>query len=110
MTQIDMDTFQSLREAMGADFTKELIVTYTVDTPVLISQLRSAIVDSDSKVFSRAAHSIKSNAAIFGAMQLSALAEKLEVMGRENNLDVKGMIDELETTYLQIADQLKTLT
>ena len=57
--------------------------------------------------FRRAAHSLKSNAATFGAMTLSLLAKELEEMARENKLE--STMDKLEPVSVAFANAQKTL-
>src|ERR1700690_2899 len=97
---IDRNAFEDLKQMAGADFIGELINTFLEDAPQLIAQLHSARAANDAETFRRAAHSLKSNAASFGANHLSALAKELEMLGRENKLnEVGGKIKVLEEAY-----------
>ena len=109
MSNIDLNTFNALKESTGADFINELIDTFLEDAPTLIAQLRSALTSQDTDSFRRAAHSMKSNAATFGAMELSARAKELEGFGREKNLEVGNRLEVLEAEFHQAAKQLETL-
>ena len=84
---IDLSVFNGLKEMMGDDFIGELVDTYLQDSPELFQQMHQALDAQDAESFRRAAHSLKSNSANFGAMQLSALARELEMMGREGRLE-----------------------
>jgi HPt (histidine-containing phosphotransfer) domain-containing protein len=106
MSGIDVNTFNSLKENTGAEFISELIDTFLEDTPDLIAQMRKALVKKDVESFRRAAHSIKSNAATFGASQLAALARELESMGRENNLEIGNRLEVLEEAFQKAKSQL----
>jgi histidine phosphotransfer protein HptB len=106
MSGIDVNTFNSLKENTGAEFISELIDTFLEDTPDLIAQMRKALVKKDAESFRRAAHSIKSNAATFGASQLAALARELESMGRENNLEIGNRLEVLEEAFQKAKSQL----
>jgi HPt (histidine-containing phosphotransfer) domain-containing protein len=108
--EIDMATFEELKEMSGADFIDELIVTYLDDAPHLIDQMQTALKTQDAEVFRRAAHSLKSNSATFGANRLSLLAKELEVLGRENKLnEVGNRLDVLRSVYALVANELKVL-
>jgi HPt (histidine-containing phosphotransfer) domain-containing protein len=104
-----MNTFNALKESTGADFIGELIDAFLDDAPTALKQMRTALANGDVDTFRREAHSLKSNAATFGAMELSALAKELESMGRENNLNIGGRLEVLEETYRQVESQLKAL-
>lgn len=108
-SQIDINTFNTLKDSTGEDFINELIDAFLDDTPNLFAQMRSALKSGDAESFRRAAHSMKSNAATFGAMQLSALAKELEAFGRENNLNVGNRLDAMEESFRQVNMQLKSL-
>ena len=107
---IDLSVFNGLKEMMGDDFIGELVDTYLQDSPELFQQMHQALESNDAETFRRAAHSLKSNSANFGAMQLSAMARELEFMGRENRLDQAGETLALaEAEYSQVANTLEAL-
>ena len=107
---IDLAVFVNLREMMGADFMVELVDTYLQDSPEMLAQMHQALDAQDAESFRRAAHSLKSNSANFGAMQLSALARELEMMGRENRLGQAGeTLVKAEKEYAQVEQALEAL-
>ena len=107
---IDLSVFNGLKEMMGDDFIGELVDTYLQDSPELFQQMHQALESNDADTFRRAAHSLKSNSANFGAMQLSAMARELEFMGRENRLDQAGDTLALaEKEYAQVEQALEAL-
>src|SRR5258708_35728453 len=108
--EIDMTTFNELKQLSGADFISELIDTFLEDGQKLISQMKAALQARDTESFRRAAHSLKSNSATFGANHLAALAKELEMIGRENKLSEAGnRLTVLEETYQSIAKELQSL-
>jgi HPt (histidine-containing phosphotransfer) domain-containing protein len=109
MSKIDLNTFNSLKESTGADFISELVDAFLDDAPALISQMRSALANNDAESFRRAAHSMKSNAATFGAMELSKLARELENLSRDNNLEVGNRVDIIEAEFQQVKSEMETL-
>jgi HPt (histidine-containing phosphotransfer) domain-containing protein len=52
--------------------------------------MRRALGAKDADAFRRAAHSLKSNAASFGATTLSTLARDLEALAKSGSLDGAG--------------------
>lgn len=106
MSVIDMNTFNSLKENAGTEFVSELIDTFFEDTINLTEQMRTALAVKDAESFRRAAHSLKSNAATFGATQLASLARELEGMGRENNLEIGNKLEVLEEAFQKVKSQL----
>ena len=109
MSKVDLNTFNSLKESTGVDFINELVDAFLDDAPTLIAQMRSALAEKNAEAFRRAAHSMKSNAATFGAMELSALAKELENLARENNLDVGNRVDVIEAEFQQVKSELEKL-
>ena len=98
---LDQTTFERLRATMGANFLDELLSTFEEDTQELVGTMRRALGEKDVDSFRRAAHSLKSNAASFGAMALSTLAKDLEALARSGSLDgaaprVERLADECE--------------
>lgn len=78
---IDQSIFGELREATGADFVDELVETFLEEAPAMLADLANALDTGDTDRFRRAAHSIKSNANVFGAHAVADLARQLELGG-----------------------------
>ena len=105
---LDAATFEALRANMGDDFIGELIETFLEDSPQLIGEMKSALTANDTDTFRRAAHSLKSNSANFGATTLAGQARELEMMAREGNLKgAEHKLSEAEKSYAQVAQALK---
>ncbi len=110
MSSIDHATFDELRQISGAEFINELIDTFLDDAPKLLAEMKSALESGSADSFRRAAHSLKSNAATFGADPLSQLAKELEVLGRENRLAETGSrLGALEEALASACEELKGL-
>lgn len=109
MTTIDRQTFDNLKQMSGEEFINELIDTFLDDAPKLAKEIHDA-QDADS--FRRAAHSLKSNAATFGATRLAELAKGLEMLGRENRLTDAGdqlpLLDEAVKSACEALEGLKS--
>ena len=110
MSVIDTTTFDELKQMSGDDFINELIDTFLEDAPKMIAEIKSAFAANNIESFRRAAHSMKSNAATFGASQLAALAKELEMLGKENKLHETGdRLKTLDEVYESVRDELKGL-
>jgi histidine phosphotransfer protein HptB len=109
MSVIDKATFEELKQMSGADFINELIDAFIDDAPNMISQMQTALVIKDVESFRRNAHSLKSNAITFGATELATLAKELELMARENNLDIGNRLEILNEAFGKVANELKEL-
>jgi len=110
MTIIDQAIFNELKQMSGEDFINELIDTFLEDAPKMIAEIKSALDSNNADTFRRAAHSMKSNAATFGASQLAALAKELEMLGKENKLHETGdRLKSLDEAYESVCNELKGL-
>jgi HPt (histidine-containing phosphotransfer) domain-containing protein len=107
---IDRATLDNLVSATDAEFVAELIEAFLEDSPELIAQLKQSQNDNEPAVFQRAAHTLKSNGASFGAMQLAELAKELEMVGKSGDLSqVAEKILALETEYALVETELKAI-
>jgi HPt (histidine-containing phosphotransfer) domain-containing protein len=108
--ELDMSTFEELKQMSGADFIDELVDTYLEDAPRLMTEMHKALGAGDAEAFRRAAHSLKSNSATFGAMHLSALAKELEMLARENKLEAAGSrLPAVQSALENVTTELKGL-
>jgi len=108
---IDQSVFDALKDSVGVDFISELVNTFGEEAPTMITNLRQALSDKNVDAFRREAHSMKTNAATFGATELAELAKSLEYLARENQLDkVAGQLDLLETLYQAAQREMETLS
>ena len=110
MPLIDPAIFDEIKQMSGADFMNELIDTFLEDAPKMIAELKSALEANNADSFRRAAHSLKSNAATFGASQLATLAKELEMLGKENKINETGnRLGALEEAYESVREELSGL-
>ena len=107
MPLIDQVTFNELKQMSGADFINELIDAFLDDAPNMIQNMYIALDTKDVESFRRNAHSLKSNANTFGATELGALAKELEMMGKENNLEVGNRLEVLSEMFGKVAEELR---
>lgn len=107
MSVIDQAAFDELKQMAGGDYINELIDAFLEEAPSMISQMEAALSSRDADVFRRNAHSLKSNANTFGAMELGSLAKELEMMGRENNLNVGNRLEILKEAFQQVSSELE---
>jgi HPt (histidine-containing phosphotransfer) domain-containing protein len=64
-----------------------LIDSFYRDVDRLVDEAQRALEQGEAPDLHRAAHSLKSNSATFGAMALSAVARELEYLARDSVLD-----------------------
>ncbi|MGC1817566.1 MAG: Hpt domain-containing protein [Casimicrobiaceae bacterium] len=107
---IDVATFDELKAAAGADFVRELVDTFLVEAPAMLTELRGAFAAGDAERFRRSAHSLKSNGNTFGALAFGAMARELEIGGlapvqQANGAPLAVLADE----YARVAQALTEL-
>jgi CheY-like chemotaxis protein/nitrogen-specific signal transduction histidine kinase/HPt (histidine-containing phosphotransfer) domain-containing protein len=85
---IDHDVLARLAEGVGDDaaFVSELIEGFAEDAPVVVAAARKALVRGDAAEVRRVAHTLKSNAATFGAQALSDRSRELEEAAKADDL------------------------
>ena len=109
MSVIDKATFEELKQISGVDFINELIDAFLDDAPNMIQSMQAGHDIKDIESFRRNAHSLKSNANTFGAMELGMLAKELEFMAKENNLDIGNRLEVLKETFDKVAEELREM-
>jgi HPt (histidine-containing phosphotransfer) domain-containing protein len=107
---IDQKVFEELKASVGDDFVGELIDTFLTDAPSMLAEMRQALGTGDAGGFRRAAHSLKSNSATFGAGSLSGVAKELEMMGKSGSLEgAPAKLAQLEAEYETVSQELAKL-
>jgi CheY-like chemotaxis protein len=86
---VDPKSLQRLAEGVRGDiaFVSELIDQFLADALGLVASARSGVESADAEKVRRAAHTLKSNAATFGARALSERCRALEAAAKTNALD-----------------------
>jgi HPt (histidine-containing phosphotransfer) domain-containing protein len=113
MSVIDPQVFAELLVTTGgeASFMRELVDTYLCDAPGLLEQMRQSLATGNAEELRRAAHSLKSNSATFGAMSLAALTKELEMMAKAGQLaGAPGKVAQVEAEYGQVEHELKKMS
>ncbi len=79
------------------------------ETPLLLAEIRRAVATGDTKLLSRAAHTMKGSVAYFGAERLIQAALALENLGRAESVEgVGGMLEVLEREHARFLTALDT--
>lgn len=105
---INFAVYNALQEAAGSEFVVELVAAFLEEAPGMFTALRTALDVGDADGFRRAAHSMKSNADIFGARALATPARDLELMEVSGTTpEVAALMTRLETEFARASDALK---
>jgi HPt (histidine-containing phosphotransfer) domain-containing protein len=103
---LDPAVLAELAETTGADFVADLVTAFLDEAPAMLAELREAAAANDADGFRRAAHSIKSNANVFGATELAELARRMELGGLD---DARQDLAALETASARALSALGDL-
>lgn len=101
---LDIAAYAELKDTMGAEFAVELVETFLAEAPAMLVDLRKAAEAGDVDGFRRAAHSIKSNASLFGATALADMARDMELGGLPTSAP-----DNIEAEYGRVDAALRNL-
>jgi HPt (histidine-containing phosphotransfer) domain-containing protein len=109
---IDRAALDALNEMTGGDpaFLAEMIDTYFDDSPGQLAAMRQGLADGNAEAFRRAAHSLKSNSANFGALRLAEMCRELEELGKAGALEgAAARLDAAEAEYEKARQALLAL-
>jgi len=99
-----------VKSMTGPAFLAELIDVFLKDSPGLINEMRSGLAAGDVESVRRAAHSLKSNSASFGANRLAAVSRELETMAKSGSLEgAESKLSEVEAEYVKLLPLLEEL-
>lgn len=108
----DKGVFQSLVSDLeaDADTQRDLLSEYLSTSAKLMSELRLAGDAGDLTAASRAAHSLKSSAAMFGANRLSQVCFELEQAAAAKNLaSLTPLVSSAEAAYAHSKRELESI-
>jgi HPt (histidine-containing phosphotransfer) domain-containing protein len=89
---LDRAALTVLLDTVGGDreFLGELIETYLADSPALFVELHAGLASGDATAVRRAAHTLKSTSATFGATRLAEIAKEIETAAAAGDLTGLG--------------------
>ncbi len=100
---LDPAVIKRLQESLGpqaASLMPELIASFCTEAPHLIQAAQVALAQGHTADLRRAAHTLKSSSATFGAMALSELTRQLEYRARDGILEGAGdLLDQIHVAY-----------
>jgi HPt (histidine-containing phosphotransfer) domain-containing protein len=108
---LDPPALERLVETIGDDrsLLTALIDTFLRDTPRLVEAVRRGLERGQTDEVRRAAHTLKSNGATFGAMSLSELSRQLEALARSGTLEgADELITQIDAEYERVRIALET--
>ncbi len=106
---VDRDRFGQLAQA-GDGLVRRLAARFREDAPMHVARLESAIEDADAEEIQFVAHRLRGSAVLFGAMEVSECATRLEEMGRSGRLDgAEEELGRLRRETDRLLDYLKSV-
>jgi len=90
---------------------RELVRLFFADCPQRLAEIKEAIRRGDAVALGRAAHTLKGSVGNFAAKNAYAAAQRLEIMGRDGDLDTAGeACVTLESEVALLSEELRKLT
>jgi len=107
---IDREAWETMKSMTEPAFLVELIDVYLMDSPQLIEQMRIGLATGEVETVRRAAHSLKSNSASFGAMRVADVSRELEMLAKSGTLDGgTSKLAAVEAAYAQFLPVLEKM-
>lgn len=107
MPLINPSTFAALKEMSGEDLINALIDAFLEDAPKMIAAMQAGLDARNVESVRRNAHSMKSNADIFGATALAAIASEMEAMARAGDLKLWARFEVLREACVSASKELE---
>ena len=107
---IDEGLLARLLDNVGGDrsFLVELIDTFLKDTPQQLAIIQESLKNGQAEDLRRAAHSLKSNSASFGAVRFSAICKQLEETAKAGDLAAAvGLAEQIRSGYPGVRQALE---
>ena len=111
-TIIDRGVLDRLLDSFGGDvaFLGEMLDTFFEDSPRQLEAARAGLAAGDADVVRRAAHSLKSNCANFGALALSGQCRELETLAKSGSLEGGAeLVAQIAAGYKQVHAALEAI-
>jgi two-component system sensor histidine kinase/response regulator len=112
-TAIDREALTRLAASVGDEdpsFMAELLDEFAAEAPAMIAALGDAVRGGNAKDAHRIAHTLKSNAATFGAMPLSEVARDLEAQAKEGSLEgADVLVTQLSGEYERVSTEFEKI-
>jgi HPt (histidine-containing phosphotransfer) domain-containing protein len=89
------------------DLMKELVQVFVDEGQQLLREIHNSLAAGDAALLRRSAHTLKGSLRIFEATPAAALAEQMETMGQQANLDAaEPVVAELDTFMVRVFKEL----
>jgi signal transduction histidine kinase/CheY-like chemotaxis protein/HPt (histidine-containing phosphotransfer) domain-containing protein len=110
---IDPSAVERMRQMLGKraeQMLPDLILSFFNDAIQLQLNMQQALEEHDPKALHRAAHTLKSTSASFGATQLHDLCYQVEIKARDNQLeDIHPLLPRIAEEFIRARSTLEAL-
>lgn len=110
--ELDPEAVSGLFDMLGADHEAlaEIVDAFLEEGPERVAEVSEGLVSGDAALIGRAAHTLKSNAATFGAGKLESASRALEESARAGNLtNAPALVDEITAAWALVKPELLAL-
>jgi len=112
-SSIDAKAIARLQATLGkraAEMLPVLLDSFFKDAVRLQEQARRALAEGKADELRRAAHTLKSNCANFGATQAASLCQELENLAKSGQMDeASGLLERIEIEYAAASRELEKI-
>ncbi len=106
ITILDEPTLNEVKDAMGDKF-PTMVNFFVEDTVKYVDQIKNGLNNDDIKEIIKGSHTIKSSCKQMGALRLSAIAEEIELKGRNIDEKNEGTIEDIKTLMTNLDEALE---
>jgi two-component system sensor histidine kinase/response regulator len=109
---LDRAALANLRDVVGGDNSvlAELVSTFLEEAPLLLGRLHEGVAGGSAAMIRLNAHSLKGNAADFGALALAELCLQMEKLGRSGEVHgAHALLTAIEAEYRHVEAALGRL-
>jgi HPt (histidine-containing phosphotransfer) domain-containing protein len=99
---LDPESLRDLFDLLGHDraFFDESVDAFLAEAPLRVAELREGVQAGDAALIARAAHTLKANAATFGARELENRSRALEERARAGEAaETEELVGEVESAW-----------
>jgi signal transduction histidine kinase/DNA-binding response OmpR family regulator/HPt (histidine-containing phosphotransfer) domain-containing protein len=102
-----LDNIRAMQQSGAPNILGKVINIYLESSPDLLESIHKAVNQGDGTTLLEAAHSLKSSSANLGAVQLAAVCQELETLGKEGRTEAASfLLKRLDTEFDAVCSAL----
>ncbi len=107
-TELDETVLEQLERMVGLDVFDEIVELFLKNAPKRVDAARAGLKSNQLRDVFHAMHSLKSSAAMLGAMRLTQIAERIERLATDESAEPLGrQIDDLAAELARVETLLQ---